>query len=127
VKIPISHTHPLFIKPLVVNTNMNSLLIENMLANAQTQVSSSLQKLSSGLRINSAQNDPAGFAIANSFKAGISAMQVARLTERQPGAVDAPDGGRSIQPDQRHPCTDEISGYRGCVGSGVLYQSRLFA
>ena len=62
---------------LVVNTNMNSLMIENTLTNTNNAVSSSLQKLSSGLRINSAKDDPAGFAIANSFAAKIASMQVA--------------------------------------------------
>lgn len=62
---------------LVVNTNMNALTIENTLDNTNSSVSSSLQKLSSGLRINSAQDDPAGFAIANSFNASIASMKVA--------------------------------------------------
>ncbi|MGA2404254.1 MAG: flagellin [Syntrophobacteraceae bacterium] len=62
---------------LVVNTNMNALQIENTLTGTNNQVSSSLQKLSSGLRINSAKDNPAGYAIANSFKASIAAMQVA--------------------------------------------------
>ena len=62
---------------LVVNTNMNALMIENTLTGTNNSVSSSLQKLSSGLRINSAKDNPAGYAIANSFKASIAAMQVA--------------------------------------------------
>jgi flagellin len=62
---------------LVVNTNMNSLMIENTLTQTNNAVSASLQKLSSGLRINSAQDDPAGYAIANSFAAKIASMQVA--------------------------------------------------
>ncbi len=62
---------------LVVNTNMNALTIQNILSNTNSSVSSSMTKLSSGLDINSAADDPAGYAIANSFKASISAMQVA--------------------------------------------------
>ena len=68
---------------LVVNTNMNSLEIENTLTNTNTAVSQSLQRLSSGLRINSAQDDPAGFAIANAFKASIASMQVASQNASQ--------------------------------------------
>ena len=68
---------------LVVNTNMNALMIENTLTNTNTQVSSSLQKLSSGLRINSARDDPAGQAIGNSFKASIAAMNVATQNANQ--------------------------------------------
>jgi len=62
---------------LIVNTNMNALVIENSLTNTNNAISSSLQKLSSGLKINSAQDDPAGYAVANSFAAKIAAMNVA--------------------------------------------------
>jgi flagellin len=68
---------------LVVNTNMNALTIENTLTNTNNAVSSSLQKLSSGLRINSAKDDPAGQAIGNSFKAAISSMNVASQNANQ--------------------------------------------
>ncbi len=68
---------------LVVNTNMNALTIENTLSNTNNSVSSSLQKLSSGLRINSASDDPAGYAIANSFNASIASMKVASQNASQ--------------------------------------------
>jgi flagellin len=68
---------------LVVNTNMNALTIENILSNTNSSVSSSLTKLSSGLSINSAADDPAGYAIANSFKASIAAMNVASQNANQ--------------------------------------------
>jgi len=42
-----------------------------------TKVAQSLQRLSSGYRINSAKDDAAGFAVANSFKAKISSLRVA--------------------------------------------------
>jgi flagellin len=62
---------------------MNALVIENTLTNTNNQVSSSLQKLSSGLRINSAKDDPAGQAIGNAFKAAIAAMNVASQNANQ--------------------------------------------
>lgn len=68
---------------IVVNTNMNALTIENTLSNTNSAVSASLQKLSSGLSINSAADDPAGYAIANSFKAKIASMQVAAQNANQ--------------------------------------------
>jgi flagellin len=68
---------------LVVNTNMNSLTIENMLSNTNNSVSTSLQRLSSGLRINSAADDPAGYAIANDFNAKIASMNVASQNANQ--------------------------------------------
>jgi len=72
---------------LVVNTNMNALTIENTLSNTNAAVSGSLEKLSSGLRINSAQDDPAGFAIANSFKASIASMHVASQNANQANSM----------------------------------------
>ena len=68
---------------MVVNTNMDALTIENILSNTNSAVSSSLTKLSSGLSINSAADDPAGYAIANAFKASISSMQVASQNANQ--------------------------------------------
>jgi flagellin len=62
---------------LKVNTNIDALDVHNNLVNTNSKVAASLQRLSSGLRINSAKDDAAGYAIANSFAAKISAMQVA--------------------------------------------------
>ena len=72
---------------MVVNTNMNALTIEDTLSNTNAAVSSSLQKLSSGLSINSAQDDPAGYAIANSFKASVASMQVASQNANQANSM----------------------------------------
>ena len=68
---------------MVVNTNMDALTIQDTLSNTNAAVSSSLAKLSTGLSINSAADDPAGYAIANSFKAKIAAMQVASQNANQ--------------------------------------------
>ena len=59
---------------LVVNTNINALQVENNLVNTNNQISTSLQRLSSGLRLNSSEDDPAGYAVANSFAAKIASM-----------------------------------------------------
>jgi flagellin len=56
---------------------MNSLQVENNLVNTNNQISNSLQSLSSGLRLNSSKDDPAGYAVANAFAAKIASMQVA--------------------------------------------------
>lgn len=47
-----------------LNTNVNSLFAQRALARAGMDVATSLQRLSSGLRINSAKDDAAGLAIA---------------------------------------------------------------
>jgi flagellin len=49
---------------MTLNTNTNSLFVQRALARSGTDVARSLQRLSSGLRINSAKDDPAGLAIA---------------------------------------------------------------
>ena len=51
-----------------VNTNVNALNAHAQSTFTQTSLSSSLQKLSSGLRINSAKDDASGMAIADSLR-----------------------------------------------------------
>ena len=56
----------------VINTNMASLFAQNSLANAQNNLAQSVQRLSSGLRINSAKDDAAGLAISQSMQGQIN-------------------------------------------------------
>jgi flagellin len=56
----------------VINTNMASLFAQNSLANAQNNLATSVQRLSSGLRINSAKDDAAGLAISQSMQGQIN-------------------------------------------------------
>lgn len=56
---------------LVVNTNIASLVAQNNLQNSQSALQVSLQRLSSGLRVNSAKDDAAGLAISQAFTAQI--------------------------------------------------------
>jgi len=62
---------------LKVNTNIEAISVHNNLVNTNNGIATSLKRLSSGYRITSARDDAAGFAIANSFSAKISAMKVA--------------------------------------------------
>jgi flagellin len=57
---------------LVLNTNYNSLNAQRNLSTSQAALSQSLQRLSSGLRINSAADDAAGLAIASRFTTQIN-------------------------------------------------------
>ncbi|MBA3997570.1 MAG: flagellin, partial [Candidatus Accumulibacter sp.] len=50
--------------PQVINTNIASLNAQRNLNTSQGALNTSLQRLSSGLRINSAKDDAAGLAIA---------------------------------------------------------------
>jgi flagellin len=57
---------------LVLDTNINSLNAQNNLSGSQASLSQALERLSSGLRINSAADDAAGLAIAQQFTTQIN-------------------------------------------------------
>lgn len=62
----------------VINTNSLSLLTQNNLNKSQSALNTSIQRLSSGLRINSAKDDAAGQAIANRFTSNIRGLSQAQ-------------------------------------------------
>ncbi|MEH5617327.1 flagellin [Enterobacter cloacae] len=63
----------------VINTNALSLMAQNNLNKSQTSLGTAIQRLSSGMRINSAKDDAAGLAISNRFTSSIRGMtQAAR-------------------------------------------------
>ena len=61
----------------VVNTNIMSLNAQRNLNNTQSLMQTALQRLSSGLRVNSAKDDAAGLAISTRFTAQINGMNQA--------------------------------------------------
>ncbi len=63
--------------PAVINTNLASLNTQRNLTASQASLNTSLQRLSSGLRVNSAKDDAAGLAIAERMNAQIKGMNVA--------------------------------------------------
>ena len=58
----------------VINTNLASLYAQNNLTNAQGALAQSVQRLSSGLRINSARDDAAGLSIAQNMQSQINGL-----------------------------------------------------
>ncbi len=60
-----------------VNTNVVSLNAQRNLSASQSSLSTSMQRLSSGLRVNSAKDDAAGLAIAERMSAQVKGMNVA--------------------------------------------------
>ncbi|MGJ7491241.1 FliC/FljB family flagellin [Variovorax sp. ZT4R33] len=58
----------------VINTNSLSLLTQNNLNKSQSALNTAIERLSSGMRINSAKDDAAGQAIANRFTANIKGL-----------------------------------------------------
>ncbi|MBT9598370.1 MAG: flagellin FliC [Vitreoscilla sp.] len=61
----------------VINTNVASLTAQRNLTGSQSSLATSMQRLSSGLRINSAKDDAAGLAIAERMNAQVRGMNVA--------------------------------------------------
>ena len=59
----------------VINTNVASLIAQNSLSTANNSLNTSLQRLSTGLKINTGADDPAGYIASQSLlseQAGLS-------------------------------------------------------
>ncbi len=63
--------------PQVINTNVMSLNSQRHLNSSQRSMATSIERLSSGLRINSAKDDAAGLAVAEGMTSKIRGMNVA--------------------------------------------------
>lgn len=61
----------------VINTNYLSLVAQNNLNKSQSSLGTAIERLSSGLRINSAKDDAAGLAIANRFTSSVRGLSQA--------------------------------------------------
>ena len=80
---------------LVLNTNINSLLARNNLTSGGAQLTTALQQLSSGMRVNTAADDAAGYAIIQGMTSQVNGInQAARnandgvsLTQTAAGAL----------------------------------------
>ena len=62
----------------VINTNLFSLNAQRNLSSTQNVLSQSIQRLSTGLRVNSAKDDAAGLAIAERMNSQVRGMNVAQ-------------------------------------------------
>ncbi len=75
-----------------VVSNLGALNAQNKLGSTQTGLSRTLERLSSGLRINGAKDDAAGLAIADSLRADVSALnQAVRNANDGIGIVNVAD------------------------------------
>ena len=63
--------------PSVINTNISSMNAQRNLTTSQSSLATSLQRLSSGLRINSAKDDAAGLAVTERFTTQIRGLNQA--------------------------------------------------
>ncbi|WP_110687249.1 flagellin [Salinicola aestuarinus] len=78
----------------VINTNITSMIGQNNLNKSQSMLAQAQERLSSGLRINSAKDDAAGQAIANKMSAQIKGMdQASRNASDGISLVQTMEGG----------------------------------
>ena len=63
---------------VVVNTNIDSIKIQNRLTNSLSKMSTSMQRMSTGLKVNSAKDDAAGTVISARMKVQISGNNIAQ-------------------------------------------------
>jgi len=79
---------------LVVNTNLFSLNAQRNIKNTQNKLGTAVQRLSSGLRINSAKDDAAGLAISSKLTAHIRSIgQAVRNAQDGISVVQTAEGG----------------------------------
>ncbi|MGD0414190.1 MAG: flagellin [Terriglobales bacterium] len=82
--------------PLTILNNIAAIAAENQLNVTSNSLNSALEQLSSGSRINSGADDPAGLAIANGLEANISALtQSASNATDGVGELQVADGALS--------------------------------
>ena len=72
---------------MFIQNNINSMNALNNLSTNESQLTSSIQKLSSGFRLNRAGDDAAGMSIANSLRNNGVGLQVAQQNASQAGSL----------------------------------------
>ena len=85
----------------IINTNIMSLNAQRNLSTTQSALATSVQRLSTGLRVNSAKDDAAGLAIAERMNTQVRGMN-GRHPQRQRRHLPVADRRRHAVQDQRH-------------------------
>ena len=79
---------------LGINTNIASLSAQRALSSSQSDAATAMQRLSTGLRINSAKDDAAGLAVSNAMTSRINGFnQAARNANDAVSLLQTADGG----------------------------------
>ena len=63
---------------VIVNTNVDSIKIQNCLTNSLGKMSTSMQRMSTGLKVNSAKDDAAGTVISARMKVQLDGSKIAQ-------------------------------------------------
>ena len=72
---------------VVINTNVDSLKIQNLLSNSTSKMSNSMQRMSSGLKILSAKDDAAGTVISAKMQVQLNGNQIAQKNVQNANAL----------------------------------------
>ena len=85
---------------MTINTNVNSLTAQRNTIATQNSLATSMQRLSSGLRVNSARDDAAGLAIADRMNTQVRGMNVAiRNANDGISLAQTAEGGLAVMSD----------------------------
>ena len=63
---------------LTINTNLGSLIVQRNLADATAALNQSIERMTTGFKINSAGDDAAGYAVATKMDTQLSSISVAQ-------------------------------------------------
>ena len=90
-----------------INYNVSAMLANNTLSNSNDALSKSIQRLSSGLKINNAKDNPAGLAMAKRMNGQIVGTGVAKQnTNDGISVIESADGALSEVHDMLHRMTE---------------------
>jgi flagellin len=103
----------------VINTNLASLNAQRNLMTSQSSLDTSIQRLSSGLRVNSAKDDAAGLSIATKMDSQIRGMsQATRNANDGISMAQTADGGLATAIDALQRMRElAVQGANGTVGT----------
>ena len=86
--------------PLAIMTNMGSIAAQKNLSNSSRSMQKSIERLSSGLRLNSAADDAAGMAVATGLRAQLGGYQQASRNANDAVAImNTAEGGLNTVSD----------------------------
>jgi len=63
---------------LTINTNMGSLLVQANMASATERLNQSIERMTTGYKINSAKDDAAGYFVSRNMEVQLSSVSVAQ-------------------------------------------------
>ncbi len=104
-----------------INTNVSSLVAQNSLNRATTDLGTRLERLSTGLRINRGSDDPSGLIASERLRSEIRATdQAVDNAERASNVIATTEGAprRSEQPAHLDQGAHDPGGQHGCLLAG---------